>query len=308
MPRALCLIFILCFAFTLSQCTQSPSLTSIQVIPAAPALTSFGETVQFKAIGSFQRAGTHPTVTNDITAQVLWASSNSNVSTITPTGLATADATGVTTVTASMGGVVGTAILNVSAQAVHDLTSITVIPGSQTVLSIGEPSQFIAIGTYTTAPMTQDVTNTVAWQSSDIKVATVNSAGLALANATGTTTITAIGTSNSGSSIPGSSTLTVQSSGGGMNLSLLTVVAVGLGQGTVTGFSNSAPTVTVINCPPGGGAGCTGNFTVGSTITLTAAPSAGSTFGGWSSNCVPDNAPTCSVVLTNNEPVGAIFN
>jgi hypothetical protein len=288
----------------LVECSASPTLQSIQVIPNGAALTFVGQTLQFKAIGTYLH-GTHPTVTRDITSQVTWASSNSDVSTISASGLATATDTGATVITASMnsglGAIVGTSDLNVSGDIAHDLQSIAVIPGSnvQIVSSIGEPTQFIAIGTFNTSPVTLDLTDQVSWQSSDVKVATINSAGLALANATGTTTITAIGKSTSGAAIPGTSTLTV-GAGGGVTLPLLSVYDVGLGAGTVT----SSP--AGISCTSG--AGCTGNFVLGSTVTLTAAPAAGSTFGGWSANCTPDTATSCTIVMNNNEPVGAIFN
>jgi hypothetical protein len=150
--------------------------------------------------------------------------------------------------------------------------------------------------------MTVDLTNQVSWQSSDVKVATINPAGLALGNFTGTTTITAIGKSNSGAAIAATSNLTVGNAGGGVVLPALTVYRVGLGTGTVTSLDG------VINCTSGGGAGCTGNFVFGTPVTLTATPASGSTFGGWSSNCIPDTATTCTVTMNNNEPVGAIFN
>ena len=283
-------------------CSQPPHLLAIQVMPGAPALNA-GQTVQFKAIGTYQRTGAHPPQVLDITEQVTWTSSETSVATISPGGLATGVSTGGSEIAASVGGMVGTANLTVTGgEAIHDLSSVMVIPSLQTVTSIGEPSQFIAIGTYTTAPLTLDITNGVVWQSSDVKVATVNSSGLALANATGETTITAIGQSNSGSSIPGTAILTVQNSGGGVNLPQLTVYLVGQGTGTVTSSDG------VINCSTLGGPGCTGNFVAGTTVTLTAAPTNGSTFGGWSVNCLPDTAGTCSIVMNNNEPVGAIFN
>jgi Bacterial Ig-like domain (group 2)/Divergent InlB B-repeat domain len=294
------LFAVLSLVLGLGGCDRPPSLNAIQVIPSASALT-FGGTVQFKAIGSYQN-GTHPVINRDVTGLVTWASSNTNVSTITAAGLANAVSTGSTTITASLDAMVGTAIVAVSTEPPHDLTSITVIPSSQPVTSIGEPTQFIAIGTFTTVPITVDITNTVSWQSSDVKVATISSAGLALANSAGSTTITAIGTSNSGSSIAGTSGLTVGGAAGGVVLPQLTVYQVGLGIGTVTSADG------VINCTTIGGAACTGNFVLGTTVTLTAAPSPGSTFGGWSTNCVPDTEPTCSIVMNNNEPVGAIFN
>lgn len=135
----------------------------------------------------------------------------------------------------------------------------------------------------------------------------INNAGLALLNDQGNTTITAIGTSASGASITGSSTIVIGPGGCCTNLPLLSVYEVGLGSGTVT------DTTGAIKCSVGAsGAGCTGNFVLNSTATLTATPAAGSTFGGWSANCTPSTAPTtggtCSVVMSTNEPVGAIFN
>jgi len=81
---------------------------------------------------------------------------------------------------------------------------------------------------------------------------------------------------------------------------MLSVYEVELGNGTVT----SDP--VGINCTAG--AGCTGNFVAGTAVKLTAVPA--STFGGWSSNCLPETAaPTsCTIIMNNNEPVGAIFN
>lgn len=299
-----CLLAVVAL-FALSGCQASPNLSTIQVTPSSAALTVLGETVQFKAAGLFVHNG-HPSNTTDITSQVTWASSNSGVATISTSGVATAVSTGETTITATMnsssGPVAGTSTLTVSGQAAHELVSIAVIPTGQTLSSINEPSQFIAIGTFNTPPNTVDLTDQVSWQSSDVKVATINSAGLALGNALGTTTITALGKSNSGNTITGTATLMEGLVGGGVPLPALTIVTVGLGTGTVV----SSP--VGINCVAG--AGCTGNFVLGSTVTLTATPAAGSTFGGWSANCLPDSAAaaSCSLVINDNTPVGAIFN
>jgi Bacterial Ig-like domain (group 2)/Divergent InlB B-repeat domain len=299
-----CLLAVVAL-FALSGCQASPNLSTLQVTPSSAALTVLGETVQFKASGLFVHTG-HPSNTQDITSQVTWASSNSGVATISSTGVATAVSTGETAITATMntssGPVAGTSTLTVSGQAAHELVSIAVIPTAQVITTIDEPSQFIAIGTFNTSPNTVDLTDQVSWQSSDVKVATINSAGLALGNAVGTTTITALGKSNAGNAITGTATLTEGPVGGSVPLPALTVYVVGLGNGTVV----SAP--VGINCVAG--AGCTGNFVLGSTVTLTATPAAGSTFGGWSANCLPDSAAaaSCSLVINDNTPVGAIFN
>jgi hypothetical protein len=151
------------------------------------------------------------------------------------------------------------------------------------------------------------MTSRVAWQSSDVTIAQVDASGLATAIACPVsastppcvTTITALKTDlTTGTTVTGTSTFTQDSSGGGGNLPSLTVYLVGLGSGTVTS------TPLGINCT-GSGAGCTGNFVLGSTVTLTASPAG---FGGWSANCTPDTATTCSVVMGDNTTVGVIFN
>jgi hypothetical protein len=45
-------------------------------------------------------------------------------------------------------------------------------------------------------------------------------------------------------------------------------------------------------------------------VTLTATPDAGSEFGGWSANCisVPGDQTKCTIIMNNNDTVGAIFN
>ncbi len=75
----------------------------------------------------------------------------------------------------------------------------------------------------------------------------------------------------------------------------LTVQNAGTGQGTVT----SSP--AGISC----GTTCSASFQSGTTITLTAAPSPGSTFGGWSGGCSGTGA--CSVALSAAASVTASF-
>ena len=77
----------------------------------------------------------------------------------------------------------------------------------------------------------------------------------------------------------------------------LTVSKAGAGTGKVT--SNPAG----IDC----GATCTFAFTQGSSVTLTAAPDAGSTFAGWSGAC-SGTATTCTVTLDAAKSVVATFN
>lgn len=302
------------------------TLTSLQITPSAAAIAT-GQTAQFTAIGTYAHgsAGSgHPSSSKDVTSEVTWTSSVPSVATINSSGTATAVADGSTQITASLSGIVSTVTLQVgsgTSGTTNGLTALTIIPGTQTLTTPGETSQFIAIGTFSATPTTQDMTSRVIWFSSDVAVATINAAGLATAGTVTTsasTTITAMATNADGSVITGSATLSTQSSGGGGQLPSLAVYAVGPGSGTIT----SVP--TGINCTSGSSSGCTAFFPQGVTITLTATPDPASKVLGFSSNCTPSTPPlndppgtpeSCQVTPTigtvgagGNAAVGVIFD
>jgi len=241
---------------------------------------------------------------------VSWTSSNPAVATVDPSsGLATAVAVGNTTITASFKGFSSTASLDVTIGA-GSLISITIIPatGFQTVYANGQTSQYVAIGTFSANPVTQDLTNQVTWSSSDVDVAVINSTGLATSiscaiTAGCKTVITASFDDPSAGIITSTSDLTTINDPNIAPLPSLTVYKVGQGTGTVVSTSQQG-----INC--GTGASCTANFPLNSTVTLSATADAGSTFVGWSSDC---NGGTnlaslvCDVPMANNQTVGAIF-
>lgn len=298
------LLLLIVVALLLTNCATSHKLSSIQIIPSNASLAATGDTVQFKAIGTFTRPG-HPSETRDITNEVTWESSNPAAATIGPSGLATGVGAGTTTITASMDGASGIVVATADVAAGHSLISLSIIPDSQTLYAIGETAQFVVLGTFDHDPITQDMTDQVIWRSTDVNLATINSSGLATAvscpGAGCTTTITASATSSGGNSVTsGTSDLTIIPGGGGTNLPSLTVYKVGLGTGTVV--SNPIGIVC------GSGAPCTGNFVLNSTVTLTATPDAGAQFGGWSANCTPPTSTTCTIVMGNSDTVGVIFN
>ena len=307
----------ICLVLFLAGC-GSAGLNSIAIAPSTQVLNSVGATVQFTAIGTYVQ-GSHPPSTKDITSQVAWSSSNAAVATVSSSGLATAVAPGNVTITASMNGFGGvkssTATVTVTGGGTvgSNLTSLTIIPGTQTVLSTNETGQFIAIGTYSGGSgetVDEDVTSQVAWSSSDVKVATINATGLATGINPGTTTITAIATSPNDTVVTATSTFTDEATANGTQLATLTIYKVGNNARIGTVSSPNTTPANVINC--GTGAGCVGNFPIGSTVTLTEAPGA-STFGGWSANCAvtpgtPNVSPTCTIKITDNDTVGAIFN
>lgn len=298
-----------CSTIVLGSCGGGPSpyLASMQVNPGSANLTSLGTAAQFTAVGTYESKKRSP-YTVDVTNQSTWSSSVPTVATVNSNGLATAVSAGTTTITASIGGTLGTAEVAVTASGgtgSNDLTSIAIIPaaGAQTVQTPGETAQFIAVGTFSGSPATQDLTNKVTWSSSDVRLATINSAGLATdvgsVGQSAKTTITAIALNSENATITGTSDLTVNNTGVN-NLPTLTVYKVGQGTGSII----SSP--AGIDC--GSGAGCTAHFTLNATVTLTATPDQGSAFAGWSANCTPSNSATCTIPMTDNATVGVIFN
>jgi uncharacterized protein YjdB len=201
---------LICFILPFAGCNNT-QVGYIQISPATEAL-AVGQTVQFTATGVIGH-GSHPTSSQDVTNEVTWTSSTPAVATVSSSGLATAVSAGTTTITASMSGSTSaTATLNVSAAtggtAGGTLASLAIIPGSQSVASPSQTSQFIAIGT-TSSGATENLTSQVAWNSSSAQVATISVGGLATAVGQGTTTITAIATNPDKTVATGTATFTV---------------------------------------------------------------------------------------------------
>lgn len=88
-------------------------------------------------------------------------------------------------------------------------------------------------------------------------------------------------------------TATFNGPGGSYSLS---VTKMGSGSGTVTS------TPSGINC----GSTCAANFSSGTSVSLTATPASGSTFGGWSGAC--SGTGSCTVSMTAARNVTATFN
>lgn len=307
---------------SVSSAQTARTLSAVTVTPGAETLTAVGQTAQFDAIGTY----TAIPFTQDVTASATWTSSQPSVATVNSSGLVTVTGVGSTTITAYSAGdgvVSGTATLTVTpVTSGRVLTSLTLIPTTQTVGEVGETAQFLAIGTYSTAPLTADLTNQVTWVSSDVQVATINNAGLATTVGIGTTSIAALATASDGSVVAANGTLqwpSTQNDTGGTTLPTLTIYGAGQGSGTVVG-TDAGTTANPISCSYSGpstgtpgaqqaSAGCTGTFPAGTVVTLTATPAAGTVFDGWSSNCtVGSSANVCTVTVSGNISVGAIFD
>ncbi len=199
--------------------TIIPGLQTI-TMPLAPPTTP---TTFFAAIGT---NATGLQVNETDTAG--WTSSNTAVATINAnTGAVTPVGPGTTTITAlynnpstattSASVVTATADLTVSGVASEPLLSIAILPGSQSIAYPGQTSQLTAIGTFSAAPVTQNLTTSttypVTWISSDTAVATVAADGLVTATGQGTAAITAVASNPDKSVVTGVATITVTNSG-----------------------------------------------------------------------------------------------
>jgi len=171
----------------------SASLSSIAVTPTAASIAK-GLTQQYTATGTYSDGSTQ-----NLTSAVTWSSTNTSVATITAGGLATAVATGTTTIMATSGSVTGMTGLTVTPAV---LTRITVTPATASIVS-GTTQQYTATGTFSDNS-TQNLTGAVAWGSSSTLIATISASGLATGAGSGTTTISA-----TSGAISGSATLTV---------------------------------------------------------------------------------------------------
>src|SRR5579863_6757877 len=87
-------------ALTIAGCTNPAQVDSISVTPTAPPAINVAQTLQFTATGIYNHAAPHPPTQQDLTDSVKWTSSNAQVATISPTGLATAVGAGTATITA----------------------------------------------------------------------------------------------------------------------------------------------------------------------------------------------------------------
>src|SRR5207244_1757133 len=165
-------------------------VASVVVLPAA-ASAPVGGTVQFVAV-PLDSTGT--ALGGRI---IVWASSNPAVANVNTSGVATAAATGSTTIAATSEGHSGTATLTVTAVTVP-VASVTVSPASASV-PVGQAVQLTATPKDASGnPLTG---RTVTWASSNTSVGTVNASGLVTGVVAGSTTITATSEGQSGTSV-----------------------------------------------------------------------------------------------------------
>lgn len=310
--------------------------TAVTIVPASESISASGQTSQLIALATSGTTGLEVDVTNS--AQTTWTSSIPSVANVTTgltsgNGVITGSGQGTTTITAKVQNpdnsvVSATATVTATLTAPPEpLLSLTIIPASITVGNLQDTGNYLAIGTFSSSPYVEDLTNTVTWLSSAPNVFPVSSnnggantgapGGIVTAYGNGTATIiaeatypttglqglvqTATATFNCplvepdltatpptpGSCYPGS-----QASG---LLVTLTVYNEGL---NTSNWLVTAPSATntpnVIHCGPGWdnngnttGSVCTATYPLGTTVLLTAPAQTGVNFGGWSYNCTP---------------------
>ena len=241
---------------TASLTVTGASLISISVAPANSSM-AVGTTRQFTASGTFSDSSTQ-----DVSASVVWTSSNPAASAINSSGLATSVSTGSTTITATFGPISGSTGLTVSNA---HLVSISITPANPRIAA-RTSIRFTAAGTFSDGSVATNLAG-VAWKSSKPNIASIRGSGLAHGKKGGSVTISA-----SASGVTGTTTLTV---GTGTLQSIaitpatVTANAGGTQQFTATGTfsdgssqditlnthwsSSSASVATIANAPSVGG-------------------------------------------------------
>jgi hypothetical protein len=198
------------------------------------------------------------------------------------------------------------------------LQSITIQPGTETVgaanipltQDVGFQVQLSAMGNYLHPPVTKDITNQVTWASNTpqmfavsatgLLTATAQACGSALVSASLTTNSDGSGVSSSGAVVTGSMTanLVCFTSTG----PTITVDSSGMGAGTVS----SSP--AGLGCALSGGSSCTGSFPTGTTVTLSAAVTSGTTASWAGCDSPPGNSVCVIDDLTTDVTVTVSFN
>jgi uncharacterized protein YjdB len=191
--------------FTVSGGTTE-KYTAVSITPSSQALSASGQTSQLIAIGTSGSNGLQTDVTSS--PQIKWSSNIPTIASVSATGLVTGLSAGTATITAELTNPDGTLVSNTSTVAVsitpapEPLLSLTIIPNTLAVGNLQGTGNFLAIGTYATAPFVRDLTNSpnLTWLSSFPNSFPVNTnsggssgatAGVVTAYGTGSATIIA---------------------------------------------------------------------------------------------------------------------
>lgn len=149
-----------------------PTLSSITVSSTSTTVV-VGTTLQMKAEGKYSDGST-----KDMTSSVTWSSSDTNVATVSASGLVTAVTSGTVNIKAVSGSISNQSAITVNKA---NITAIALTAASTTI-PLGASQQVVATATYennTTGPITEGVT----WASSDSSIIAVSETGMATAKA-----------------------------------------------------------------------------------------------------------------------------
>jgi uncharacterized protein YjdB len=212
---------------------QAAVLSSIAVRPVKKKIAPL-TSQQFQAIGTYTDGSTH-----NLTGLVSWTSSNTAVATIARSGRAKALTPGSTTITATLGSIIGSATLNVSNATI---VSISVTPAGRTIAT-GTRLTFVANGLFSDRTR-QVITIDSTWASDNLAVAIIRGGSTATAVGAGTANISATFNGVSGAAP--------------LNVSSATLTSI-----SVTPASAVLAPTTSANCV------ATGTFSDGSTQVIT---------------------------------------
>jgi len=203
------------FTVTGSGSTNS-DITSVTIIPNAQTVAAPGDTAAYSVIGTTASGSTM-----SLTGLVVWSSSSPQIATVNAsTGVATAVGPGTATISAQYTNsdkttAAGTATFTVTGGGATntDITTVTIVPSSQTVNAVGDTATFSVVGT-TASGATQNLNGSVVWSGSSPQIANVNaSTGVVTAVGPGTATIAAQYTNTDGTTATGTATFTVTGTG-----------------------------------------------------------------------------------------------
>lgn len=219
--RSLGALLLLGAVVPFTSCAVDPALTSITLTPTGySALLGQCGTQQvvanFTAIGNYTRPG-HATVTRDITDSVTWYSYDTQLVTMSPTGVMSV----VTCADTAATGFKASTIISAGKQGFHGLIQTTatinlVQPTTTTTaiahvvsLSVFKVSSSIGSAKYVAVGRSADGTliplgNNVTWSSSNPQAVRVDASGAARSMAAGNATLTATYSGSDGSSATGS--------------------------------------------------------------------------------------------------------
>ena len=142
------------------------ALQSIAISPANPTLLSLSR-ADFTAIGSYSDGSTA-----DITSQVAWSSTSSDIAAVSSSGAVKTLMSGATSIKAAVAGVTGTASLKVTG---GNLTGIAITPLNPLLVK-GTTRQISASGTFSNGS-SRDISGAVDWTVAHTDVATVTTPG-----------------------------------------------------------------------------------------------------------------------------------